>query len=476
MFGICLGHHVGLPAIPWILLRIDIDNTMNSTALPPPPPRKPPPTLPPELVHQILLDIQENPLDLLACSLVCSTWYHEARTLLSDSCFQDILKTRLTCLDAVRVTTLLVESHRLCLDYCALLTELTIPVGALLNDTNAYDSQAAEAYRTILRITPNMHDLCIYTRNCPPSISPDIIRSIHAFYLGLTPLCGAITSLRLHHSGKITALVDFLPRLIDSLAPHLESFETEYFPLRVPMQNALRGCRYLREIHVLHGKCGDLIPLPSAWPDLCRFRALGLFAEDHEDADRLALALADSCRRLVEVILTLHRSFDGSDEEFSSSALGHLVERCPDVRSFAVRSGRIDDAFLYALARGQPRLERLKLTDAEWLTGNALSLEPRAGWWPELWQLVLKKCVSIEWEFVERVVMECPKLRMVWLPEHLTTRRDVQELMRRLGFQCVSCSELEESEYWDFYTSWTWRRIVTDDGDSSGQHRSVYGK
>ncbi|RUS30192.1 hypothetical protein BC938DRAFT_479728 [Jimgerdemannia flammicorona] len=434
-----------------------------------------PPILPPEIVRQIFSNLKGRfrTLDLLACSLTCTTWFHEAFPLLGDdlqwihcSVFDDDGET------ITRFAELITESHRLRLPHCDQITQLNISVAYLVNrplsmqEDGKFCDTSAKAYRDIIRRAPNLRTLYIFTRwprnsflstrdwdRCYDGTKNQIL----LFFESIMPLCNSITGLVFFcESGFDT----FISHVIESVADRLEFLKTRHLTFNDATKRALCLCHSMRDVDIRNTKYRDVTPVLHCWQYLEKFCIYDSFSHlDIAEADRLAIELGTYCPNLVEVVFQQCND----DVQMSSQAMCYLLGRCPNLTHLGATSNQLDDRFLRALANGQPHLERLILPKCIGIIGHLVKEDaPAWGWWPELRQLVLVECESVLPEFVERLVRECSKLKTVALPS--TLEQICGKLLVQLGFRLEHCDEDFEFCYvtdpWWF--DMMWQRVETD--------------
>ncbi|RUS28917.1 hypothetical protein BC938DRAFT_481282 [Jimgerdemannia flammicorona] len=410
------------------------------------------PVLPPELVHEILGYLKDDPsgsgtIDLIACSLVSITWYQQARLLLGENPFEPLTKARVPReYDLVRAVELLVESRRLGLDYCDRITELNISIDALTSDPSGlkphgYIPEHAEAYRTVLRVAPKINVLCvdmtwyfnIYTSAC--------LRKIYAFFDSIIPLCGRVTGLRFTRDTCIE-IVEFMPRFIETFADRLVLFQTDLIYFNDPLlQQALRLCTQMRDVEFANTDINDLADVVPYWPHLRTFRGYHDPEIGDINVDSLVYKLAKFCMHLEEAVLVnddLATCFDVTD-----TAMCFLLKHCPNLRHLAVAGHRLTDEFLHVAKTALPQLERLSIKGCPRIWGDVVAGKA----WPELKELELEGCGSLEWKFVQGVIDGCPALKAVRLPGHFNEEM-AQGFMMPLEFECGAAKEVGRRWWW----------------------------
>ncbi|RUS13930.1 hypothetical protein BC937DRAFT_94587 [Endogone sp. FLAS-F59071] len=458
------------------------------------------PPLPPELVHQILLEVKDNPksqpnhcdsepkddtsessdeecggsygstLDLLACSLVCNDWYNEARPLLPAALNPILISDyqRYKTKELKRFAQLLAKSCRLHLYPWDAITELTIinPKALIDPRTAMYCDESAEAYKIVLRTAPNLRVLRIYydAVSGRPECSDDTIQHLLRFFDSIIPLCGAITglSLELYEGKQGEGLFTFIPRLIEALADHLPFLEINSSDLDDSMQAALRRCTGLHEIRILDSRLYRFAPILPFWPNLQRFRG-SWYNMDVALMEEFLRTLAESCPRLNEVILSCTddpSSSEGFNPGISPIAIRFAL-RCPELRRLSVPCVRLDAGFVRELMQAQPQLERLHLNWCFELEARESLLEGLARpIWPEMRELLMESWYRAEIGFVERLVRECPRLELVAVPEIWESYKGFERVMRELGFDYTRVYNLGD-DIWSSVIEWAWTRVET---------------
>ncbi|RUS28844.1 hypothetical protein BC938DRAFT_481378 [Jimgerdemannia flammicorona] len=204
--------------------------------------------LPPGIIRQIFSNLKGpgETLDLLACSLICTSWFDESLQLVSDKLQSLYFGDHFDVEEIIRLAELLVKSHRLRLPHCELITQLSIPSAVLIDrphhvsELGTFRDKAAEAYLTILRRTPNLRRLrvttyCWLTRDYqkPYIDNHNATGQLLLFFDSAMSLCNTITGLVFYCDDKFSydafPLHLFIPKVVYSVAAHLESLETRNF-------------------------------------------------------------------------------------------------------------------------------------------------------------------------------------------------------------------------------------------------------
>ncbi|RUS24364.1 hypothetical protein BC938DRAFT_473700 [Jimgerdemannia flammicorona] len=439
--------------------------------------------LPPEIVreivehvsHDLTVDLPTRALNLLACSLVCSTWYNEVLPFvrryfawnqgvtmrLSDSNFHFLHS---------RLADLLAESRRLHLAQCTFIISLNIPLSTLIcqhsaEESTRQDRKLSETYMKIIRNAPK---LAYYRFTYDiDAVSDESGRDIDDFFNKAGPLCKAITHLELRQKSA-EDLVTFNPCFIGSIADHLVYLRITG-SLIGPARQALRLCYRLKivRLNIVRFDLNWLVPLVASWPNLRVFimhtDRPGLCDDGDEDSsagqlaliekldpdlaaiiaspypkktvDDLITALAASCHLLEDLNL---RTRGLPYEKVSNGAMRGLIDSCFRTLKFL----RIEGQTLYGdFLRDLTRCRQLKaiyLREYRDVVGGELppSLEEL---WPHLHFLRLSSCASLEWAFIERVLLACGRLRMVELPWVLSEERE--KFMAKIGFEKDNCGK-----------------------------------
>ncbi|RUP47211.1 hypothetical protein BC936DRAFT_146003 [Jimgerdemannia flammicorona] len=380
-------------------------------------------------------------LDLMASSMVCTSWWEEARRHIGDKFFEHIVSSKHPK-EFSRFADLLIESDRLGCDYHKIFSEIFLDTAKpqTYNYTAAdLDSHLDSLARILELRPPNLTTLSLNLdywsgehEKCPG-------RRLCRFLERIEPYCGCIEKLVIGYQDDIhlamvrTRATTFIARMNS----HLVSLTIKSFELDDAMCIALRRCDSLRAVEFENVSLDSLFYVVHKWPQL---RSFVYTAGDPGDMDRAVMALTASCKRLQKFVVgndsELKELWEVSPIPVSGGALGSLLVE-PDLKHLEVRSGlNVNDRFLSELARSGHALRTLILTGCPRLCGmevNTWVEKPEIKFF-DLRLITLTHCPLISQKFVTKLIERSPWLHFAHLPNHLNVDPAICALMKQRGF------------------------------------------
>ncbi|RUS35038.1 hypothetical protein BC938DRAFT_476590 [Jimgerdemannia flammicorona] len=409
-------------------------------------PDQDPPSLPPEIVRQALLYVLDaggwfqSRVDVMASSMVCKSWYLEARPLVSnDELFRKLeLKHDSfsdSIIDVLRLVDLLLESKRLGLGDYQLIQ--TIHLGIRMD--TAEPGKLIDSFAAIVAMKPPNLRYLVIELEC--QVNPEIqdIRCFIDFFDRIEPLCVGIRSVELYGIEIPTETYNVrLAEFVAALSPHLEELKFNAIELDVPLRTALGRCTDLRRV-TFDDVSGDC--LPSELRLLKNLRQLCFAPPVSVNVDQSLIALGLHCPLLEDFTLIIRSFWTLSVPEepmFSDSSLYYLLSCCPNIKILSISGAFwLGDPFLTVLWRHGPALERIELSTCLVITGLAAvtAMGQEGGGWPELRSLELDDNPKLSGVFVEKVLVLCPKLELVLLPTNLCKDEHCIKMLEGYGFR-----------------------------------------
>ncbi|RUS17764.1 hypothetical protein BC937DRAFT_89518 [Endogone sp. FLAS-F59071] len=392
-------------------------------------------SLPPELLRNVFFYLIDNDdkggWDILSCCLVCPRWCLVLLPNLPGR-FRDRL-------DAHQFT--LSELDRLCLYLSQsqigrfqMYREVRIDIPAFIDLSQSLHHKKfnMDLANIIARITRTMghfsrlHIDCVYAT--PPKLySIDHISSFSSLRDAIIPHCLHVEQLTLRHnlSAREFSFHTFLAGWIERL-PRLRAVHFTEGYLFTLIQSALCHHKAI-EIADFKGNATlsslQAMKLLTRWPQLTEIDLTGTPSTD----DAVLSFLARICLnlRMVRVPLPDHIVTSVAP---TPSTLRRLLRACArhlHVLDLSHHVVGVDDSCLRVMAESCTQLRSLTLAGCSRVKGRSdLRLA-----WPRLEALDLWGCDQVPAAFVRKIVLSCPKLKMIRLPAHLNNDEELVRMM-----------------------------------------------
>ncbi|RUP32479.1 hypothetical protein BC936DRAFT_138589 [Jimgerdemannia flammicorona] len=393
------------------------------------------PCLVPDVLNQVLRHLlpathatilSETPWDLFASSMVCRSWYIEARPLLDKSIqlglFRTVIYNNRFDIDGMkRYIDILAESRRNELDDLDQIEQVTIDVSSL--EYYRLD-QKLNTLKELFHLRPrNLVELKIVIAR-PNQMYPMTLNEVNNVFHDLRPFSHPIKRLDLK-GYRYTTDYTKMNSLLTLLSPQLESLRLTHCTISPGTNSALRMCSRMREVSLsdVHVTGETLAFVLPAWPDLRQFHYTH---SNRQKLDHTIEALAISCPRLQSFALVNLGPMDNTAVTISNVCA--VVTRCTELRSLRlVRISWVRISWVVGLVltdASHKRYRRLENLDLE----GCLNLDDRvtvgAGW-SELRTLSLARCDRLDESFLEWAVGSCPKLEKMVIPGHLMEKTNM---------------------------------------------------
>ncbi|RUS13218.1 hypothetical protein BC937DRAFT_95659 [Endogone sp. FLAS-F59071] len=371
------------------------------------------PRLPFELLEDIFFHLQPSssnalPIDLLACSLVDTTWHSAAGALIPSRILKNLLHHKLyTEAELARLAHILAISRDLGVDYAGQVRIITVDCTALPfsePDPKAQDSLFVLSLMSIFAVCTHLHTLHIVTPGFYHQVRHELLRSLllrmrnHNYNLSGLVLTGDGYWEDLSFGPDLASLIARSSRTLR----RIDTDAVVHGPSG-PVHAALSRCNGIRALRVRTASGAGLVSLALRWPLL---ESLAFYIHAASDLARVLAGLPLGLRRLR---VGLAR---GCGVRKAAGALHELAGKCLGVTHLTVRhqrrhDGVIDDGFLALLGRTASGLKRLDLSGCGGVTGKGVVVG-----WSELRYLNISGCPVVP-EFVEEVLQQCAKLRVI---------------------------------------------------------------
>ncbi|RUS25211.1 hypothetical protein BC938DRAFT_472475 [Jimgerdemannia flammicorona] len=358
-------------------------------------------SLPPELLLEIVKQAILDDLDVLACSLVCKSWYMTLMTnvrlqnlktinLLRKGDSVDDLDTNLNY--TRRLVDLLAVSKRSGLNHHHRIESIFVrPDDLIFHQDLPFQQDFPDAQDFMVSVFaimfPNLRS--IYLNYV---LGTEGLR----FLERVVPYCATvqtleITELPTDDSPSFSEQL-FLSNFVRALSHNLTTLCLD----SITMNNELAEIETLSDALIVNnGSYANLI------------------STSEQLSDSLLLKIGTRFPDLTHLLLS-----GPMRQQPASGALSYIMARCKTLNSLTLRSvDIIDDAFFEVLAYTGKNLRTLTVYGDQQVTGSSLSSEIIR--WENLEELDISYCEGLSKRFFKIVLAACSKLCCLRLPDHL---------------------------------------------------------